>query len=254
MSPLLPPGVTVLADPAAVALRAAQEMVRLAQRCVSERGSFIVALSGGTTPKAMFELLAQDEDLHAGMPWWQTHFFWGDERHVPPDSEESNYHMAAQSMLTHSPTPPENIHRVYAELADAAEAARQYEQEIITTFTKLVRPRDPSPAFDLLLLGMGADGHTASLFPGTQALQESSRIFVENRVDKLDTTRLTITPPMIQAAEYVMLLVAGKDKADVLGKVLRGEYDPNVHPVQLVTQRAKPTVWLLDESASGLLK
>jgi 6-phosphogluconolactonase len=249
----LPPGVIVLPRPADVARRGALELVRVAQRSVAERGTFIVALSGGSTPKAMYELLANNEEFSQSMPWWQTHWFWGDERHVPPDSEDSNFRMANEALLSKSPTPQQNIHRVRAELADPAATAAAYENEMLQTFRQLGRPDEDALAFDLLLLGMGGDGHTASLFPHTAALRETTRMFVANEVEKLETVRFTITPKVIEAASHVLLLVAGADKAEMVRQVLRGQLAQHEHPVQMVNRRTRPTVWLLDQAAAEQL-
>ncbi|MGI8908703.1 MAG: 6-phosphogluconolactonase [Candidatus Sumerlaeaceae bacterium] len=246
----LPAGVVVLPDPAAVTRRAAQEMVHVAQQCVAQLGTFIVALSGGSTPKAMYELLTKDEELHVGMPWWQTHWFWSDERHVALDSPDSNYRMANEAMLSKSPTPAANIHRVAVELQDPVETARLYEAEIRGTFSQLGRSVEPVPSFDLLLLGMGVDGHTASLFPGSPALEDSTHVFSANPVEKLGAFRFTVTPATVQSAERVMLLVCGADKADTLHQVLRGPFNPRQLPTQLATRRTGSTIWLLDAAAA----
>src|SRR5262245_47883864 len=164
-----------------LARAAAAEFVSRAVMSVQASGRFSVALSGGTTPKIVYSLLASDPSLRAQAPWDRIHFFWGDERHVPPDHGDSNYRMAREAMLASVPVPNANIHRIKAEYADPQSAADEYEADLQAFFE--LGPND-LPRFDLVLLGMGPDGHTASLFPGTEALQERERLVVANWVQK----------------------------------------------------------------------
>lgn len=157
-------------------------------------------------------------------------------------------------MLAAPPTPARNVHRVMTEMGTPAEVANAYEKEIHSTFQQLGRNAQNVPAFDLLLLGMGSDGHTASLFPHTTAINEQSCSFTENQIDKLNSWRFTIPPPVIDSAEHVMLLVTGSDKSAMLRQVFLGPYEPAEYPVQLVTRRHRPTIWLLDEAAASELK
>jgi len=214
---------------------------------------FTVALSGGSTPKKMFEILGNDERLkkqvNAGL-WDYVHFFWSDERHVPPNHAESNYKLAYDSMLSPLGVREANIHRINGELEDAGEAARQYEAEILRDFPV---SEGRLPKFDLIFLGMGSDGHAASLFPGTKALQEENRLVVSNWVGKFYTERITMTAPLLNNAACVVFLVSGQDKALPLKAVLEGRYEPQQLPAQLVRPESGKLTWLLDSAAASLL-
>jgi 6-phosphogluconolactonase len=215
---------------------------------------FTVALSGGSTPKKMFEILGNDERFKNGVEggaWDYLHFFWSDERHVPPDHSESNFKLAYDSMLSPLGIREANIHRIKGELEDAGEAARQYEAEILRDFPVSV---GQLPKFDLIFLGMGPDGHTASLFPGTKALQEENRLVVSNWVGKFYTERITMTAPLLNNAKCVVFLVSGQDKALPLKAVLEGRYEPQQLPAQLVRPESGKLTWLLDSAAASLLR
>lgn len=199
-----------------------------------------LALSGGSTPRGMHEILARAE----GIDWSNVHIFWGDERTVPPDHPDSNFRMAKESLLDHIDIPEENIHRMRGEL-DPNEAAREYEQEIRRVFSINA---DQVPEFDVILLGMGADGHTASLFPGTEALDEDHRLVVANEVPQLDTVRLTLTYPVLNNARLVLFLVAGDDKADAAEQCT---FNPSPPPAGRVRPENGAIVWLLDRSAAA---
>jgi 6-phosphogluconolactonase len=215
--------------------------------------SFTVALSGGSSPKKMFEILGNDERLKkqvkAGL-WDYVHFFWTDERHVPPDHAESNYKLAYDSTLSPLGIREANIHRIKGELEDASEAARQYEEEILHG-----SPNSDGqlPKFDLIFLGMGSDGHTASLFPGTKALQEEKRLVVSNWVGKYYTDRITMTAPMLNNASCVVFLVCGQDKALAVKAALEGRYEPQQLPAQLIRPESGKLIWALDSTAASLL-
>ena len=214
---------------------------------------FTVALSGGLTPKKMFEILGNDERLKTQVRhglWDYVNFFWNDERHVPPDHAESNYKLAYDSMLSPLGVREANIHRIKGELEDAGEAARQYEAEILRDFPS---SEGQLPKFDLIFLGMGSDGHTASLFPGTKALQEENRLVVSNWVGKFYTERITMTAPLLNNAACVVFLVSGQDKALPLKAVLEGRYEPQQLPAQLVRPESGKFIWLLDSAAASLL-
>jgi 6-phosphogluconolactonase len=215
---------------------------------------FTVALSGGSTPKKMFEILGTDERLRkqVGLGFWDyVHFFWSDERHVPPDHAESNYKLAYDSMLSPLGIREANIHRIKGELEDAGEAARQYEAEILRDFPA---SEGQLPKFDLIFLGMGPDGHTASLFPGTKALQEEKRLVVSNWVGKFNTERITMTAPLLNNAACVVFLVSGQDKALPVKAVLEGRYEPEQLPAQLIRPESGKLTWLLDSAAASLLR
>jgi 6-phosphogluconolactonase len=240
----------IVPDAQALYREAAQEFLRRAQDAVRARGRFMVALSGGSTPRGLYSLLADDVSLARATPWDKVHFFWGDERQVPPDHSDSNFRMAWDALLSRVPVRCENIHRVRGENPDAAKAASDYEQslrQVFGTSTSKV------PRFDLILLGLGADGHTASLFAGTSALQEESDLVVCNWVEKLKTERITFTARLINHAAAVLMLVSGQDKAASLSAVLRGPHDPERFPAQLVMPHDGALIWLLDHSAARAL-
>jgi 6-phosphogluconolactonase len=230
--------------------RAAAELfVQACVEAVEARGRFTVALAGGSTPKGLYTRLATDERLRTAVPWEKGDFFWGDERHVPPDHADSNHRMAHDAMLSRVPVVPARVHRVHSEQPDAAVAAILYEVELRRSLDSY----GGIPRFDLLLLGLGADGHTASLFPGTDALSEQSRLVVANRVPALNTTRITMTFPLLNAARRVMFLVAGAEKAEPVRDILQ----PGPAAPELPARRVQPpqgTVdWLLDRTAAALL-
>jgi 6-phosphogluconolactonase len=227
---------------------AAAAFVERAARAVQARGIFSVALSGGTTPRSIYSLLASDASMRARVPWERTHFFWGDERHVPPDHADSNYRMACEAMLVKVPVPAANIHRIKGEYADARSAADEYEADL-REFFKLA-PHE-LPRFDLVLLGMGQDGHTASLFPGTDALGERTRLVVANWVEKFKAFRITMTLPVLNNAASVIFFVSGAEKAAVLRDVLEGERGR--FPSQLIHPADGGLLWLVDAGAAGLL-
>lgn len=235
----------------AVSRTAAEMMVSLALETLRSKESFAVALSGGSTPNKMFAILANDAALRDRMPWDRVHFFWGDERHVPPDHTDSNYRMTHKAMLSSVPVPPENIHRIRAENPDARKAAKDYEQEL-RRFFRL----EPSqlPAFDCVFLGMGPDGHTASLFPGTRALHERERLVVSNWVDKFRSYRITLTAPVLNHADIVIFLVSGEEKAEPLRTVLEGEKQTDLFPSQLIAPTHGRLLWLVDRAAAGRLE
>ncbi|QDU61183.1 6-phosphogluconolactonase [Planctomycetes bacterium Pan216] len=237
-------------DGEAVARAAAEEFIRLAARAIAERGFFAVALSGGSTPKRLYQILAEPEN-RARVAWDKVHLFWGDERPVPPDHEESNYHMTNEALLSTLSLAADHVHRMPAARADHDAAAREHQEEIANLFGVAVD--GPPPSFDLVFLGMGPDGHTASLFPETAALAETERWVVPNFVPKFDATRMTMTAPLINAAKEVLFLVVGESKTDRLVEVLEGPSDPD----RLPSQRIKPTngelVFYTDEAAVAKL-
>ena len=225
---------------------AAEEVVRGAAEAVREHGFFAWALSGGSTPRDLYSLLARPQ-YRDRLPWSAIHVFWGDERHVPPDDPESNFRMAREAMLDAVPVPPQNIHRIHAEEPDAAVAAEAYETELQEFFHLA---RNEWPRFDLLLLGLGKDAHTASLFPGGEAVHESERLVVAPWVAAQNTFRITLTPPVLNHARLVVFLVSGDDKAEPLRAVLEGARDPERWPAQIVDGNR---LWLVDRAAARLL-
>src|SRR5438034_5611470 len=199
------PTIRHFADAEAVSRAAAEEFVRGARDAVAARGMFTVAMAGGSTPRRLYQLLA-DAPFRSQVDWSKVQFFWGDERGVPPDHKDSNYRMANEALLQKLALPAGQIHRMPAERADRDAAARDYQAEIARAFG--VSPQGEPPVFDLVLLGMGPDGHTASLFPHTEALKDRTRWVVPNYVPKFDAWRLTMTPLILNRAGAVIFLVA----------------------------------------------
>ena len=251
-----------VADAEAVSRAAAEEWVRCARAAVAARGGFTVALSGGSTPRRMFQVLA-GPPLREQVDWAHLDIFWGDERAVPPDHPDSNYGMAHAALLSKVPIPPARVHRMFAERDDRDAAARDYAAEIARVFgvpppgeaaaAGGAPPEGEPPAFDLVLLGMGPDGHTASLFPHTEALRETRRWVVRNYVPKFSANRLTLTAPILNRGTTILFLVAGADKAAVLQEVLEGPPDPERLPSQLIRPAAGRLVWLVDRPAAARL-
>ena len=240
--------IRILTTPQELFGAAAEEVVRIANEAVSARGRFTIALSGGSTPKSLYNLLATN--ARAALPWEQTFFFFGDERHVPPTDPESNYRMANEAMLSKVPVPPANVYAMPAENPDAAAAAEAYEQTL-RKFFKL--QKDEFPHFDLILLGLGPDGHTASLFPGSAGLQEKSRLVIANWVEKMKTHRLSLTLPVLNAAREAAFLVSGTDKSAVLREVLEGNAPGEQYPAKLVQPKDGKLIWFLDRAAASQL-
>lgn len=222
---------------------AAQEILKAALQAVSEHGRFTWALSGGSTPSGLYQRLASDPFVDR-MPWEAIHFFWGDERHVPPDHHESNFRMAREAMLDKAPVPAANIHRIHAEEPDAKRAAASYEDELRSFFGIVPGER---PRFDLVLLGLGKDGHTASLFPGGTAVHERERLVVAVLASGV---RITLTPPVLNNAALTVFLVSGEDKAPALQAVIDGARDPERYPAQIVEGNR---LWMVDRPAARLL-
>jgi 6-phosphogluconolactonase len=240
----------VVPDAAALAERAARHFVETAESAVAGRGRARIAISGGSTPKATFELLA-DPNLPwlKRMPWSKLELFWVDERCVPPDHPDSNYRMTREAMLDHVPLAPTQIHRMEGELDPEAAAAR-YESELRNSFRL---EGAETPRFDLINLGMGPDGHTASLFPHTAALEEMSRLAVANHVENKDAWRVTLTRPVINQGVSVFFLIGGADKAQILHEVLLGPRDPERLPSQLIAPAGGILTLFLDKAAAALL-
>ena len=247
--------VRILNNLDAIAKRVAQEFVQSATAAVSDKGSFSVALSGGSTPKALYSLLANDAALRAQVPWDKMYLYFGDERSVGPDHADSNFRMATETMLSKVPLKPEQVFRIKGEYKDTEKAAQEYEQALRASF-KIPEGKIAEgqfPRFDLVLLGMGSEGHTASLFPGTKALHETKRIAVRNWVGKLYTDRITLTAPAINQAARVIFMVTGADKALALKGVLEGPYEPEQLPSQMIQPQKGKLLWLIDTAAGGML-
>jgi 6-phosphogluconolactonase len=232
------------ADASSLFQEAAREFVRAAHQALQAKGSFNVVLSGGSTPNGLFALLASDPVLRDSIACQNVRFFWGDARHVPPDHPDSNYGMAREALLRHLPLREEQVFRMHGEIPDVAAAASQYEEDLRKAFDLT---DGNIPRFDLILLGMGPDGHTASLFPGTRALRERRRLVTSNWVGRLFTDRITLTPPVFNAAKRVIFLTNGVDKAPALKAVLEGPREPAQLPAQLIRPRPGRLLWLADK-------
>lgn len=239
--------VLVFDDAEATARAAAARFAQLAAECVAGRGRFSVALSGGSTPRRIYELLANSKSGER-VEWGKVHLFFGDERCVPPGDPQSNYRMARESLISRVPLPAENVHRMTGE-GDAVAGARLYEDELRAFFGDAAA----FPRFDLVLLGMGDDGHTASLFPGTPALDELRAWVFANPVGNLKAYRLTLTAPVINHAANVIFIVAGAGKAERLREVIRGERDPRRLPAQLIRPEDGALDWYVDRAAAAKL-
>jgi 6-phosphogluconolactonase len=230
---------------------AANTFVALAEASIAERGRFTVALSGGSTPKALYQLLAS-EAYRGRVAWEKVDWFFGDERSVGLDDPESNYRMAREAILAPVNAPPQRVHRIRGEHDRPAEAAAEYAAQLAKVFG--TSEIGPPPPIDLVLLGMGNDGHTASLFPFTQALHERRKWVVANDVPQLHTRRYTLTYPIINAAGCVLFLITGVGKAKVLQEVLEGPPEPERLPSQAVAPAAGRLLWYVDRAAASRLE
>jgi 6-phosphogluconolactonase len=243
------PAVEFYPDPAALYTAAAERIAAVAREAIAERGLFSIVLSGGETPRGLYALLATPE-WRDRLPWAQTLVFWGDERPVGPDDPQSNYRLAATTLLDHVPVPAAQVHRIRGELPPE-EAAEAYSQVLARVCTLGPGER---PRFDLVLLGLGADGHTASLFPDSPALEAlAERLVAANPVPSLGATRITLTAPTINNARQVIFLVTGAAKAEAVAAVIEGPPRPTQLPAQLIAPRSGGLVWLLDEPAAARL-
>jgi 6-phosphogluconolactonase len=232
-------------DPATLAREAAFHFIECANEAIADHDFFTVVLSGGSTPKALYQTLATVE-LVPRIDWEKVYVFWGDERCVAPNHEDSNYRMAFEIMLRHLPIPVKQIYRMEGEL-EPKEAAKAYEDRLKQFFKR------DSPRFDLILLGLGEDGHTASLFPGTKALSETKKWVTPNYVRKFSAWRLTMTAWIINQAANVTFLVSGENKANALQRVLAGRFTPEEVPAQLIRPDHGQLRWLMDRAAAKLL-
>ena len=236
--------IMIFPNAAALAEDAARQIVELARQSIRERGRFTFVLSGGSTPKTLFSMLAA-EPYRSQIDWGKIEFFWGDERSVPPDHPDSNYRMANEAMLSKVPVPAGHIHRMRGEL-EPGEAAQEYARELLAFSSG--KPLH----FDCILLGLGPDAHTASLFPASEALKVKEATVVANWVEKFQTWRITMTAPLINQARCVMFLAAGDEKAAPLHEVLQGTRQPEVYPAQLIAPQGD-LLWEVDVAAGRLL-
>ena len=232
-------------DPQELYAKAASLFTQRAKEAVSTQGRFCVALSGGSTPEGIYRLLA-GEPFRSQVPWSEVHVFWGDERCVGPMDPASNYRLAERSLISSVPIPSQNVHRIAGELLPE-EAARTYAQ----TLREIFSPRGGMPRFDLILLGMGVDGHTASLFPASSALGETDRWVAAHFVQNVNAWRITLTLPVLNQAAHVMFLVSGRDKAAMVRRVIEDRSDSP--PAGLVRPAEGRLLWLVDREAAGQL-
>lgn len=243
--------IQIAANTSELSRMAADILVRNITEVLQRKEFFTLALSGGSTPKQLFTLLAEEDGAYfSQIPWNRLHFFWGDERHVPPEDNDSNYRMTNDAMLSLISTPKENIHRIRAENPDANAAALEYEQELRSFFHL---EAGEFPCIDCVLLGMGGDGHTASLFPHSSALHERDRLVVANWIEKIQSYRITMTVPVLNNADNIVFLVSGAEKADALKAVLEGDEVPDQLPSQLIRPAHGHLLWLVDETAAHKL-
>jgi 6-phosphogluconolactonase len=245
------PNLKIFPDIQSMSRFAAEQIVEVTRAAVASRGRALIALSGGSTPQTLFELLAQPP-YRDQLAWKQIHFFWADERCVPPDHPQSNYGQAKRALFDHIPLPPENIHRLQGELEPVL-AAEEYIKEL----GKFSEGKQAWPCFDFVLLGMGADGHTASLFPDSinPAEQTSPAIAVTASYQGRPAERVSLTPLVFNYAKNVLFLVSGPEKADALGEVLSGPADPQHFPAQRIRPVDGKVTWIVDEAAAqGIVK
>ena len=236
----------ILSDPLTLAIRAAQ---MISAQAVSAKNLFTIALSGGSTPKRLYELLADpNAEYRKQLPWDRIYFFWSDERPVGPPDPDSNYRMANEAMLSRVVVPDKNIHRIKGETPNSEDAAVAYEAEL-RSFFRLTN--EELPQLDLVLLGMGPDGHTASIFPKSEVLHEERKLVAAPWVEKFHTYRITMTLPVLNNAAHVMFLVSGEDKAAMVNEVLNGELGR--FPAQAINPLKGSLTWLLDEAAARQL-
>jgi 6-phosphogluconolactonase len=245
--------IRVLPDGEHLTLAAAEHVVKLASEAIAANGRFTIALAGGSTPAPVYEKLAGDE-FSARVDWSRVQVFWGDERCVPPDDPQSNYRMARLALLDRVPIPSGNIHRIRGE-DEPEEAAALYARELQTVLGgDAERGGPPAAGFDLILLGMGEDGHTASLFPGSRAVTEQKRWVMAQYLEVVAAWRVTLTPVVINAAENIAFIVAGANKAERVREVLQGPSQPTVLPSQAIKPTRGRLVWLMDSAAASQLK
>ena len=240
--------ISIYADTETLSQDAAQYIVRIAQESIAAHRRFSIALSGGSTPKKLYGMLAE-EPYRSQIDWAHVDIFWSDERCVPPDDAESNYHMAQEVLLSKIPIPANQVHRMPADQTDRDAASYAYTVEMQQVFGS-----DSVPSFDLIQLGMGPEGHTCSLFPHQASLHEQQRLVMPVVVPKPPPPRLTFTPRLMNAASHVLFLVTGAEKQDAVKAVLEGEYKPDEYPAQIVRPSKGEVTWMLDKAAAGKLQ
>ncbi len=244
--------VEIFSTAKAIARYALHEIIVMADMALKQRGTFSLVLSGGSTPEPLFRLFAS-EPFKEIIPWQQTHLFWGDERCVPPDQPGSSYGQARDLFIGKVPIPPANVHRAKGELPPQ-EAAQDYRNQL-AKFSGFLAQSNLTPRFDLVLLGLGGDGHTASLFPNKVPPQAKTEtvVAVTADYDGRPANRITMTPPVFNNARNILFLVTGKNKAQAVSAVLTAPHQPTKYPAQLIQPTSGQTTWLLDQSAASLL-
>lgn len=240
--------VIVCSDREQLSHTAAHSIVQIANEALATYGHFTMALSGGSTPKGVYGLLAL-EPYRNQIDWMKAEIFWGDERCVPPDDAESNYRLAYEVMLSKLPIPSDHIHRMPADQSDLIAASTTYEQQMRRVFDT-----NGVPYFDLIQLGLGPEAHTASLFPHQISLRETERLVMPVTVPKPPPARLTFTPPLLNAAKHILFLVTGAEKSDAVQAVLEGGYQPEEYPAQIVRSTQGEVIWMLDTAAASKLR
>jgi 6-phosphogluconolactonase len=246
-NPLTAVSVEVSHDTESAYTDAAKMFVATANDAVARHSKFTVALSGGSTPKKLYEMLASPP-WRDQIPWDRTEFFWSDERFVPATDPASNYNMTHKALIAAVPLPPQNVHRVITENIEPQAAAKAYEDEI-----RRVVPKGSNgvPEFDLMLLGLGTNGHTASIFPHQPAIYENERLIVAEYIEEVKMTRITFTAPLINASRDVLFIALGADKTDVVQEVVMGPFDPDRLPAQLVKPEPGDLTWILDPQSAA---
>jgi len=237
--------INIFSDPQTLAFAVAKQFLKIGNEAIEKNGRFLVALAGGSTPLAVYNLLAEN-DYSSQIDWNRVYFLWGDERCVPPNHDDSNYKNAYEVLIKKILLPPSHVIRMEGEL-DPAEAAKRYEHVLRTRF-------GPALNIDLILLGMGADGHTASLFPGSAAVDEKKHWVVANYVHALTAWRITLTPVLINKALNILFIVSGENKAATLKQVLSTQYAPDKFPSQLIQPSNGVLIWMVDQAAAALLE
>jgi 6-phosphogluconolactonase len=246
-------GLIVLDDEAAVATAAADHITSLVERSVKARGSAVVSLTGGTTPRRLYARLGDPgHEWRQRIDWTRVHLFWGDERHVPPDHQDSNYGMARDALVGHVPVPSSQVHRMRGEIAEAREAAESYERELRDAFAAAGRT---DRTFDVMLLGLGEDAHIASIFPGSELLtRDDERRTAAVWAPHLDAWRITLTPAAILDARAILLIVAGAAKASAVRAAIEEPEDVRRFPAQLLRPAVDRVTWIIDRAAAGQLR
>jgi len=237
--------IKIFKDQEELSIAAAKLLVQIANEAIKERGAFTVALTGGSSPASLYKLLAQ-QPYSEQIDWHKAYIFWGDERWVPLSDDKSNAKLAYETLLNHVPVPKEQIYPMWAKDLPPLEFAQKYEEVLRQTLGSI-------PSFDLILLGMGEDGHTASLFPGTKVLQEKSKWVEAYYLDTQDMYRITLTAPAINEARNIVVMVYGNNKANALHQVLEGSQDITRYPAQLINPPNGTTFWFVDEAAASHL-